>query len=154
LKQEKLRMGKVQRLFVCLVHRFPMRDIEEGELLPDKGLKGCIHGRPGSKRQVLLMAAETLEAMGLDPGAVKENITTRGLGYLKICAGSRLRIGNAVLEATVPCEPCYRMDEIRAGLKAELRGRRGWLFRVVQGGKIGRGNQIEILESNASQAAD
>lgn len=147
-------MAEVERLFVCLVHRFPMREATEAELLSDKGLKGCIHGRPGSKRQVLLMAAETLEALRLEPGSVKENITTRGLDYLRISAGTQLRIGDAVLEATIPCEPCYRMDEIRAGLRVELRGRRGWLFRVAQGGKIRRGDPIEVLQSTALQAAD
>lgn len=147
-------MGEIERVFICLVHRFPMKEVEEAELVPDKGLKGCIHGKPGSKRQVLLMSGETLEALRLEPGSVKENITTRGLDHQKISTGTRLRIGDAVLEATIPCEPCYRMDEIRAGLKAELRGRRGWLFRVEQGGKIRRADPIEVLASTASQAAD
>lgn len=147
-------MANAERLFICLVHRFPMREVDEAELIAEKGLKGCIHGRPGSKRQVLLMAAETLELLRLESGAVKENITTRGLDHGLISVGRRLRIGEAILEATGPCEPCYRMDEIRDGLKAELRGRRGWLFRVVQGGRIRRGDQIEFVENAATQAAD
>lgn len=147
-------MADVERIFVCLVHRFPMRELEEGELIADKGLKGCIHGKPGSKRQVLLMPAEVLETLKLDPGTVKENITTRGQDFTQISAGRRLRIGDAVLEATMPCEPCYRMDEIREGLKAELRGRRGWLFRVVEGGKVRRGDQIDFVEGAAARAAD
>jgi MOSC domain-containing protein YiiM len=147
-------MAEVERLFVCLVHRFPMRELEEVELIADKGLKGCVHGKPGSKRQVLLMGAETLEVLKLQPGAVKENITTRGQDFTEISAGRRLRIGEALLEATGPCEPCYRMDEIREGLKAELRGRRGWLFRVVQGGNVRRGDQIEFVEGASARAAD
>lgn len=147
-------MAEVERMFVCLVHRFPMREVEEAELVVDKGLKGCIHGRSGSKRQVLLMPGEVLEALELAPGTVKENFTTRGLDYAEISAGLRLRIGDAILEATGPCEPCYRMDEIRQGLRAELRGRRGWLFRVVQGGHVRRGERIEFVEDAAMQAAD
>lgn len=147
-------MAEVERIFVCLVHRFPMHELEEGELIADKGLKGCIHGKPGSKRQVLLMPAEVLETLRLDPGTVKENITTRGQDFTQISAGRRLRIGDAFLEATMPCEPCYRMDEIREGLKAELRGRRGWLFRVVEGGKVRRGDQIDFVEGAAARAAD
>ena len=147
-------MAEVERIFVCLVHRFPMHELEKGELTADKGLKGCIHGKPGSKRQVLLMPAEVLEILKLDPGAVKENITTRGQDFSQISAGRRLRIGDAVLEATMPCEPCYRMDEIREGLKAELRGRRGWLFRVVEGGRVRRGNHIEFVDGAKARAAD
>ena len=98
------------------------------------------------------MAAETLEILQLEPGTVKENITTSGLDYQAISAGTRLRIGEAVLEATMPCEPCSRMDEIRSGLRTELRGRRGWLFRVAQGGKIRRGDAIEVEASTVVQA--
>jgi MOSC domain-containing protein YiiM len=147
-------MAVIERLWICLVHRFPMKAMEEAELVTGKGLKGCIHGRAGSKRQVLLMAAEALEDLQLHPGTVKENITTRGLDYHTMSAGTRLKIGGAVLEATTPCEPCYRMDEIRDGLRGELRGRRGWLFRVESGGKVRRGDSIQVVESTALQVAD
>jgi MOSC domain-containing protein YiiM len=59
--------------------------------------------------------------------------------------GQRLRVGEVVLEVTVPCEPCHRMDEIRQGLRQDLRGRRGMLCRVVEPGRIRRGDMIEVL---------
>ena len=37
------------------------------------------------------------------------------------------------------------MEEIRAGLEKELRGRRGMLCRVVEGGRIRAGDPIEAL---------
>ncbi len=123
-----------------------MREMEEVRALTDIGLEACIHGRRGSKRQVLLMDIETLEEMGLNPGELKENITTRGLRLLDLKAGQRLRVGEAVLEVTVPCEPCGLMDHIRQGLQRELRGRRGMLCRVVQAGQIRRGSEIEVVE--------
>jgi MOSC domain-containing protein YiiM len=146
-------MGEVVHVFMCLVHRFPMREVEETEALADKGLKGCIHGRPGSKRQVLLMDVETLEKLGIAPAAVKENVTTRGLDFKRLSAGQRLRIGGSLLEITVPCDPCSRMDEIRKGLQQELRGQRGWLCRVMETGKIKRGDRIEVVAA-AGRAAD
>jgi MOSC domain-containing protein YiiM len=139
---------RVERLFRCLVHRFPMEELETAELVSEGGVKGCIHARPGGKRQVLLMDAETLDALGLAPGSVKENIATRGLDLQQIGRGTRLQIGEGLLEATIPCEPCHRMDEIRQGLRAELRGRRGWLFRVVQGGIIKRGDKVDVLSDS------
>jgi len=77
---------------------------------------------------------------------VKENITTRGLDVRALRPGRRLRIGQALVEITVPCEPCRRMEEIRAGLEKEIRGRRGMLCRVVEGGRIRVGDRIEPLE--------
>src|SRR5580693_2846618 len=86
------RMGEVLHLFTCLVHRFPMREVSKIEVIQDKGLKGCIHGRPGSKRQVSLMDRETLGKFGLAPGVVKENITTQGMDFQSLATGNVLRI--------------------------------------------------------------
>jgi MOSC domain-containing protein YiiM len=139
-------LGQVQRLFLAFVHRQPMREVAEAAAVENVGLQGCIHARPGGRRQVLLMDAETLEELGLQPGMVKENITTRGLAVRGLQGGQRIRAGEALLEITIPCTPCHLMDEIRRGLQEELRGRRGVLCRVVQGGRIRRGDPIEILD--------
>ena len=140
-------MGRVEHVFQCLVHRFPMKELEEAEAVENKGIRGCIHGRPGSKRQVLLMDAETLERLGLTPGVVKENITTRGIDFQTLATGQKLRAGESILEITGPCDPCPRMDEIRMGLQDMLRGQRGWLCRVVCGGKIRAGDVVELAEA-------
>jgi MOSC domain-containing protein YiiM len=138
-------MGEVLHLFKCLVHRFPMEEVDEVEVVANKGLKGCIHGRPGSKRQVSLIDRETLENLGVSPGRVKENITTRGMDLQALSTGQILHIGDeCVLEITGPCHPCARMDEIRMGLQEELRGQRGWLCKVNVGGRIRRGDRIEV----------
>jgi len=138
-------MGEVQHLFTCLVHRFPMQEQDEIEVIQDKGFKGCIHGRPGSKRQVSLIDRETLDKFGLAPGVVKENITTLGIDFQTLAIGNLLRIGNCVMEITGPCDPCARMDEIRMGLQEQLRGQRGWLCRVKEAGTIRRGGRIEVV---------
>jgi MOSC domain-containing protein YiiM len=140
-------MAEVLHIFTCLRHRLPMREVPETEAVLNKGLKGCAHGQQGSKRQVLLVDIETLDALGVSPGAVKENITTRGLDVNSLERGRRLRVGEALFEVTLPCGPCGRMDDIRRGLQAELRGRRGMLCRVVGAGVIRRGDPIEVLEA-------
>ena len=127
-------MAEVLHLFTCLVHRFPMQEQEEVEVIKDKGFKGCIHGRPGSKRQVSLVDRETLDKFGLAPGVLKENITTLGIDFQALATGNILRIGDVVMEITGPCDPCARMDEIRMGLQEGLRGQRGWLCLVKEAG--------------------
>lgn len=150
-------MAEVLHLFKCLVHRFPMEEVDEVEVVANKGFRGCIHGRPGSKRQVSLMDRETLHNLGVTPGMVKENITTQGMDLQALSTGQILRVGDeCVLEITGPCHPCARMDEIRMGLQEELRGQRGWLCKVNVGGNIRRGDRIEVLmtaEQTASAAA-
>ena len=126
-----------------------MREFEEVIAIENKGFLECIHGRSGSSRQVLLVDVETLEEFGIAPGQTRENITTRGIALGKLPLGQRLRIGEALLEVTKPCTPCHQMDEIRQGLQAAIRGRRGLLCRVVESGPIRRGDRIEV-EENAS----
>jgi len=145
-------VAEVQHLFACLVHRFPMREVAEIEALENKGLKSCIHGRPNSKRQVLLMDRETLDKFGLRPGAIKENVTVKGMDFQALAIGQRLRVGESLLEITVPCDPCPRMDEIRMGLQEELRGQRGWLCRVIESGTIRQGDEVTVLAGVAAEA--
>lgn len=139
-------MAEVAHLFRCMTHRMAMVAHEEIAAVEDRGFAGCAHARPGGPRQVLLMDIETLEEMEIAPGAVKENITTRGIDLRVLKAGERLWIGEALLEVTLRCDPCDQMEEIRPGLREELRGRRGMLFRVVKGGRIRVGDSIRKLE--------
>src|SRR5208282_609409 len=139
-------MAEVAHLFRCLAHRLPMYPAEEIEAVANRGLLGCAHAQPGGLRQVLLMDLETLGALRLLPGDVKENITTRGFDVRSLRPGRHLRIGEALLEVTVPCEPCKRMEQIRAGLEKELRGQRGMLCRVLEGGRIRTGDPILALD--------
>jgi MOSC domain-containing protein YiiM len=103
---------------------------------------------------VSLIDLETLEKLGISPGAVKENITTRGLDFQRLHEGQQLRIGGSLLEIGLPCLPCSRMDEIRQGLQEELRGQRGWLCRVVEGGTIRLGDRIEVLAGHPEPARE
>jgi MOSC domain-containing protein YiiM len=141
-------VSEVLHLFQCLAHGQPMREFDEVFAVENKGFRDCIHGRTGSARQVLLMDLETLEEFGLTPGRVRENITTRGVALGALSLGQRLRAGEVLLEVTKPCEPCHQMDEIRQGLQDAIRGRRGLLCRVVEPGRIRRGDRVEI-ENNA-----
>jgi len=55
-----------------------MEELAEACLIAGRGLDGCAHSRPGD-RQILIVDGETLDAMDLTPGMVRENITTSGL---------------------------------------------------------------------------
>jgi MOSC domain-containing protein YiiM len=134
--------AQVKELFVAVARRKSMQPVEQVEMVANQGFVGCVHGRPDSRRQVLLVESETLAEFELSPGTLRENITTEGLRHRNLVAGQRLIIGDAILQITGPCEPCERLDEIRSGLQQELDGRRGTLCRVIKGGTIKRGDCI------------
>ena len=138
-------MPSVLHLFRAPRRGLPMAEVGEIQAIEDLGFEACAHARAGSARQVLLMDMETLDALLLTPGIVRESITTEGLNVHGLQAGQRLCIEQVILEVTVPCTPCSQMEKIRAGLRKEIRGRRGMLCRVLRGGLIRRGAPIEKL---------
>ena len=138
-------MARVQNLFRAPKKHFSMEELSEVRALVDTGFEGCAHARSASKRQVLLVDRETLEAMNLQPGMIRENITTDGLNVNGLRIGQLLRVGEARLEVSAVCTPCDLMEAIRPGLRKELWGRRGMLCRVLEGGVIRRGDSIDRL---------
>jgi MOSC domain-containing protein YiiM len=138
--------GHIVGIHLCRAHREPMESVERVRALPGQGLEGDRHAHAEGKRQVLLAEAEELHAMGLQPGVIKENITVEGLHLSELPFGQRLRLGRWVIaELQWPCEPCFRMDEIRLGLKEQLVGRRGYFIRIVEGGELAVGDQLSVL---------
>jgi MOSC domain-containing protein YiiM len=125
-----------------------MRLVPTATLITGVGIEGDKHAVAASNRQVLLADQEALDEVGVERGTIKENLTVEGLHVMGLAVGTRVRLGNStVLEIVNVCEPCFRMDEIRMGLKAELVGRRGMVARVVSGGAIAVGDRITLEEA-------
>jgi MOSC domain-containing protein YiiM len=134
----------VVALFVCKASRAPLQPMERVEAILETGLQGDRHAKRDSRRQVLLMEQETLDQLGLAPGQVREQVTVRGLGLERLPFGTRIRVGGALLEVANPCQPCERMEELRAGLKETLVGRRGRFVRVVEAGTFAVGDPLIV----------
>ena len=109
-----------------------------------KGFEGCAHGNP-PKREVLFVSREHLDSVGVEPGAVRENMTVEGDDVEQWPIGQQVRVGEALFEITMVCDPCRRMDELRPGLRAELQNKRGMLARVVESGEVAVGDPVELL---------
>jgi MOSC domain-containing protein YiiM len=139
--------ARISSIQVCPGHREPMRPLSTARLERGIGLDGDQHANAASRRQVLIADREALDQLDLEPGLIKENITAEGLDVMSLGPGTQLKLGaEAVVEITSICEPCFRMDEIRPGLKAELEGRRGMNSRVISGGQIAVGDPITIVQ--------
>lgn len=116
---------------------------ERVRALAGHGFEGCAHANP-PRREVLLASKEHLDAVAVEPGAIRENVTVEGMDVQQWPVGQRVRVGGAVLEITMVCDPCQRMDALRQGLRAEIDGRRGMLAHVVEGGEIALGDAVEL----------
>ena len=122
-----------------------MEQRESAVAIAGHGLEGCAHARPETKRHVLFASAEHMRAVGVEPGTIKENLTVEDGDVETWPVGQRVRVGEALFEISMICDPCSKMDEIRPGLQAELEGRRGMLAQVVESGTVTAGDAIELV---------
>ncbi|HZY42526.1 MAG TPA: MOSC domain-containing protein [Anaerolineae bacterium] len=134
-------MGKIIHLQLKPAEGEPMKVVSSVEAIADHGLRDDANaGR--TKRQVLLIERDLLDEFQLPIGDVRENITVEGIKLAGMLAGMRLRVGQALLEATLDCAPCQFIEDKRPGLRAAMEGKRGTLFKVIEGGEIKVGDAI------------
>jgi len=111
-----------------------------------------VHG--GAEKAVYAYPAEhydywrqELPNMALPWGMFGENLTTSGLLEEAVNVGDRFRVGTALLQATQPRLPCYKLG-LKFGREDMVRrfltgGRYGWYLAVVEEGEVGVGDTIE-----------
>lgn len=135
--------GRPQSHYVRIPH-------ERVRLIPDRGIEGDAKGHPGI-RQINLMCAEVLaklkdEGFQTDPGQMGEQVVISGIPAESFVPGARLRIGEALLEVTIPRTGCERFETIQGRSKASVAGRLGVLAKVLEGGTIGLGDEVTLLQ--------
>ncbi len=77
----------------------------------------------------------------LVPGDFAENITTRGLALHELPLGTRIEVGEAVLEVSKIGKECHAACEIRRLVGDCVMPRKGIFVRVIRGGEVGRGSR-------------
>ncbi|HEY8823357.1 MAG TPA: MOSC domain-containing protein [Candidatus Limnocylindria bacterium] len=115
------------------------------------GLEGDMHAQRTS-RAVLVVDRATLDALGLAPGDLREEITIQGLpDVTNLPVDGELRIGGVTLRVSGPCEPCTHIGDLlgvpdREAFRQSLLGRRGALCTVsAVSGPIRVGDPVEVL---------
>ena len=144
----------------------PKLPIPEGSLGP-LGLEGDSHAHPqihgGLEKAVLLVTLEGINELiergyPLFPGALGENLTTRGLDRRLFRIGQQLRAGSAMLEITRQRGPCANLDVYGAALKAEIKaedpsspawGLSGFYARVLHPGRVRSDDIISVVATLA-----
>jgi len=115
------------------------------------GIEGDVHAHRET-RAVLVVDRSALDALGLKPGDLREEITTDGLpDVTNLPVDTELRIGAATLRVNGPCEPCTHIGELLGvpdpeAFRQSLLGRRGALCTVVTvTAPIHVGDPVEVL---------
>jgi MOSC domain-containing protein YiiM len=77
-------------------------------------------------------------------GLISENVVVDGIDVMTLKEGQQLRIGDAHVVVTLPCEPCIQMERVRPGLQDALQDRRGMFVSVVTPGTVRVGDRVEL----------
>lgn len=125
------------------------REVPEIRLRLRHGIVGDAHAGDW-RRQISLLAEESVDRMrgllpGLRPGAFAENINTRGIELKALPVGTRLRLGETVVEVTQIGKECHSECEIKRATGRCVMPTEGIFAVVVKEGAVRKGDEIEIL---------
>jgi MOSC domain-containing protein YiiM len=131
----------------------PMNAVAEAEIIMGKGLVGDRYSGTSGKREVTLIQAEHLVAVGailgggpVSPAMTRRNIMVSGINLLAL-QDRRFRLGEVVLEMTGFAYPCSKMEaNLGAGGYNAMRGHGGITARVIVAGRIRVGDVVELIK--------
>jgi len=108
-------------------------------------------------RQVLLVDKSILaeiarQGIHLTPGMLGENITIEGITVMKLAIGTRLEIGETLLEVTEIRNPCFQLNEMHPHLlkavatkvDGKVRRNAGMMTRILKGGLVQPGDPVIV----------
>jgi len=123
--------------------------VEQVELREEHGIIGDAHAGDWH-RQVSLLAKESIDkmrALGLDVdnGDFAENLTTVGIDLPNLPVGTRLQVGETLLEVTQIGKECHSRCAIYHQAGDCVMPKEGIFARVLRGGKLRPGDQVSAL---------
>jgi len=141
-------MGTI--LAVCVSERKGTlkKDVNSAALIPDWGIGGDAHAGHWH-RQVSLLSAEKIEefrsrGVEIPWGAFGENLVVEGIDLRNLPVGTLLRCGSALLEVTQIGKECHTACAIRSQTGDCIMPREGVFARVLEGGAISVGDELQI----------
>ena len=140
--------GKVVAINISEKKGTPKKTIEEGKLIEDFGFEGDAHAGKWH-RQVSLLGVESIEKAKLGPtnglchGVFAENITTEGITLYTLPVGTKLRVGECLLEISQIGKECHEGCAVSKLVGQCVMPREGVFARVVKGGVVRAGDAVE-----------
>jgi MOSC domain-containing protein YiiM len=144
------KMAKVIDVNISETKGVIKKSIEKGYFKENHGLEGDAHAGDWH-RQVSLLGQESIDKMkavgveGLISGKFAENITTEGIVLYELPVGTKLKIGETLMEVTQIGKECHKGCAIRSQVGDCIMPREGIFTKVLKGGYIKSGDSIEVI---------
>lgn len=142
-------MGKVIAICISEKRGTQKHPVDSAEFTQDWGIKEDAHGGKWH-RQVSMLSFEKIEdfrtrGAEVDFGAFGENLVVEGFDLRQIPVGTRFRIGEVILELTQIGKECHSHCAIYKTMGDCIMPREGVFTKVVKGGIVKVGDEIERL---------
>ncbi|MFH1288597.1 MAG: MOSC domain-containing protein [bacterium] len=124
-------------------------------LKEDFGVENDAHAKTPN-REVSLLALESIlktrkKKLAVNPGDFAENITTKGIDLLQLPLGTRLQIGETILEVTQIGKICHSRCQVFYRVGECVMPKEGIFGRVVRGGEVAVGDMIIVTGDRHSR---
>ena len=144
-------MAKVKAVCISEKKGTRKKEVPSIKTLVNHGIIGDAHAG-NWHRQISLLAEESIEKIRttryeLTPGAFAENIVTEGIELNSLPIGTKLKVGNTVLEVTQIGKECHNDCEIKRTAGKCVMPTEGIFAIVLKDGEILPGDSIEIMEN-------
>ena len=126
------------------------KPVSEIEVKLSHGIVGDAHAGDWH-RQISLLGDESVDKLrhilpDLPAGAFAENILTKGITLYELPIGTKLRVGETLLEVTQIGKECHQGCEIRKKTGDCVMPREGIFAIVLEEGKIHPGDSLEVAQ--------
>lgn len=143
-------MGKIQAVCISDVRGIAKRVVPEGLFKVDWGIEGDAHAGHWH-RQVSLLGLESIEDFrrrggNVEFGAFGENLVVDGFIFSTLPVGTLLRCGDVLLEITQIGKACHSHCAVYEAVGDCIMPREGVFAKVLEGGVIRIGDEMEVVE--------
>jgi TatD DNase family protein len=141
-------MGVVMAVCLSKKKGVAKKDIDQGELVAQHGLKGDAHAGDWH-RQISLLSLQRIEAFRakgaeVEYGAFGENFVVDGIDFASLPVGTKFRCGDALLEMTQIGKECHNRCGIYHRMGDCIMPREGVFARVLRGGAVKTGDAFQM----------
>jgi MOSC domain-containing protein YiiM len=120
--------------------------------------QGNLQYHGGKDRSVCVYVAEhyawwkSVHGYEMQFGAFCENLTLEGVREDAVCIGDVFQAGQAVVQVSLPRDPCRTLDRLTGipdlWIRARDSGKLGFHMRTLEGGLVSTGDAFELLQGN------
>ncbi|MCL2699215.1 MAG: molybdopterin-binding protein [Defluviitaleaceae bacterium] len=150
-------MAKITAVCISEKKGEPKTNVGRARLIAEHGLEGDAHASAGH-RQVSLLSGDKIEEFqsrgaSVNHGSFGENLVVAGLELRTLLVGSRLSVGDALLEITQIGKECHDRCAIYHQMGDCIMPREGVFARVLEGGEIKAEDEVHVEDPHMYRAA-